>query len=353
MKKAIKKALIVLAVIFGLIIGSSAVLLNLNKPLDRNNTALVDVTVEEGDSTDDIAQALLDAGVIKSTTKYKICSKIWKYDSNYKAGVYSFSPSMRCSDIAKIIVSGKETSNSFTVPEGSTIEQIADLLAKDGLADKKKFLKAAQDSSAYSSFEFLKDAQSGKNHLEGYLFPNTYQVAPGADEQQIITTMLNQFDTVFTDEYKARAKKLGYSENDIIIVASIIEKEAQVDSDRAKIASVIYNRLNDGMKLQMCSTVQYILGEAKPVLSVADTKIKSPYNTYLHAGLPKGPICSPGQASIKAALYPAKTDYMYFVVSDKLDGSHKFSKTYAKFEKDSAAYEKALAKQEKSKGSNS
>ena len=216
-----------------------------------------------------------------------------------------------------------------------------------GLVDKKKFLEAAQNSDAYSDFGFLKDAQKGKNHLEGYLFPSTYQVAPKADEEQIITTMLNQFDTVFTDEYRARAKKLGYTENQIIIIASIIEKEAQVDEDRPKIASVIYNRLDDGMNLQMCSTVQYILGKAKPILSVADTKIDSPYNTYIHSGLPKGPICSPGEASIKAALYPAKTDYMYFVVSEKLDGSHNFSKSYSKFEKDTRAYEKALAKKNK------
>ena len=111
----------------------------------------------------------------------KICSKIWHYDSNYKAGVYSISPSMTCSDIAKVIVSGKETTNSFTVPEGSTIETVAETLAKDGLVDKKKFLEAAQNSDAYSDFGFLKDAQKGKNHLEGYLFPSTYQVAPKAD----------------------------------------------------------------------------------------------------------------------------------------------------------------------------
>ena len=125
------------------------------------------------------------------------------------------------------------------------------------------------------------------------------------------------------------------------------ENSVNAVEDRPKIASVIYNRLDDGMNLQMCSTVQYILGKAKPVLSVADTKIDSPYNTYIHSGLPKGPICSPGEASNKAALYPAKTDYMYFVVSEKLDGSHNFSKSYSKFEKDTRAYEKALAKKNK------
>ena len=157
--------------------------------------------------------------------------------------------------------------------------------------------------------------------------------------------MLDQFEK---QPYKVYAESgSSYSLNDIITVASIIERECKVDEERPLVASVIYNRLAKGMPLQMCSTVQYILGKAKPVLSVADTKIDSPYNTYIHSGLPKGPICSPGEASIKAALYPAKTNYMYFVVSEKLDGSHNFSKSYSKFEKDTRAYEKALAKKNK------
>ncbi len=346
MKKSIKRAMIVLGILFVIIVGSSALLSYLNEPLDRDNSALVSVVVEQGSSTSDIANALKDAGVIRSARNFKICSKIWRFDGKYKAGVYSFSQSMTCSEISEIIVSGKETTNTFTIPEGYTINQIASTLAENGLVDKERFIKATKDSSAYDGFDFLKDAQKGKNHLEGYLFPSTYQVATNADEKEIITTMLNQFDSVFTDEYKKRAKKLGYSENEIIIIASIIEKEAQVDEDRAKIASVIYNRLDDGMNLQMCSTIQYILGEAKEVLTIADTQIDSPYNTYQNSGLPKGPICSPGEASIKAALYPDDTDYLYFVVSEKLDGSHNFSKSYSQFQKDSAAYEKALEKRD-------
>ena len=346
MKKSIKKAMLVLGILFVVIVGSSALLSYLNEPLDRDNSALVNVVVEEGSSTTDIANALKDANIIRSVRKFKICSKIWRYDGKYKAGIYSFSQSMTCSEISKIIVSGKESTNTFTIPEGYTIKQVAATLADNRLVDKDKFLEATKDSSAYKDFDFLDDAQKGKNHLEGYLFPSTYQVATNADEKQIITTMLSQFEQVFTDEYKKRAKELGYSENEIIIIASIIEKEAQVDEDRAKIASVIYNRLDKGMNLQMCSTIQYILGEAKPVLSIADTQIDSPYNTYQNSGLPKGPICSPGEASIKAALYPDDTDYLYFVVSEKLDGSHNFSKSYSQFEKDSAAYEKALEKQD-------
>ena len=348
MKNAIKKALLILVIIFAVIIGSSALLSALNSPMDRTDHSYTMVTVKEGATTDDIAEALKDAGVIKSTTRYKICSKIWRYDGNYKAGVYSVSPSMSCSDIAKIVVSGKANVHTITIPEGYTIKQTAEALDKAGMCDKDAFLKAARNSS-FKEFDFLDDAQSGKNHLEGYLFPSTYQIAVGASPEQIITTMLDQFDQEFTAKDKARAKKLGYSENDIIIIASIIEREAQTDDDRAKIASVIYNRLDKGMKLQMCSTVQYVLGKNKPILSIADTQKKSPYNTYLHKGLPKGPICSPGKKSIQAALYPDHTDYLYFVVSEKLDGSHNFSKTEAQFEKDSAAYAKALEKKNSNK----
>ena len=125
-------------------------------------------------------------------------------------------------------------------------------------------------------------------------------------------------------------------------MSSIIEREAKIDSDRPLVSSVIYNRLKINMKLQMCSTVQYILGEPKETLTYKDIAIDDPYNTYLYAGLPPGPICSPGKASIEAALYPADTDYIYFVVSEKLDGSHNFSSNSADFEKDKAAYQAAL-----------
>lgn len=341
MKKSIKKTMIVLIVILAALVALSSGLLFLNRPADRNDTTYVTVTIEDGSSTHGIAETLKEAKVIRSVNSYKIISKLWRYDGKYKAGQYALSPSMRASDIGKIIVSGAGSTNTITIPEGYTVDQIAKKLAEDGIVDEEKF-KEALTKVDYSKFDFLKDAQSGEKHLEGYLFPDTYQVSVGADEEQIIITMLNQFDRVFTDKYKKRAKELGLSENEIIIVASIIEREAKTDEDRAKVASVIYNRIKAGMPLQMCSTVQYILGKQKEVLSIADTKIESPYNTYLHAGLPAGPICSPGKAAIKAALYPAETDYLYFVVSEKLDGSHNFSATYAQFEKDTAAYEKAL-----------
>jgi UPF0755 protein len=148
--------------------------------------------------------------------------------------------------------------------------------------------------------------------------------------------MLYQFSKVFTEESKARARELGMSVRELITLASIIEREAQVSEDRPVIASVFYNRLKIGMPLQSCATVQYILGEQKPVLSIEDTRIESPYNTYLISGLPPGPIASPGAESIQAALYPADTKYLFFLA--KGDGSHAFSETYEQFLRDKAKY---------------
>jgi UPF0755 protein len=346
MKKSVKKALIILAIILAVLFAISSGLSMLNSPKDRSDTTYTNVTIEEGSSTEDIAKALQKAGVIDSVRNFRILSKLWRYDGKYKAGTYALSPSMRSSDIAKTIINGSENTNTVTIPEGYTIEQTAEALDKAGVADKDKFMDAAENGD-FSSFSFLDDAQTGKNHLEGYLFPDTYQFGVNASEKQIITTMLNQFDNVFTEKYKKRAKKLGYTENEIVIIASMIERETQVDSDRAKVASVIYNRLDANMPLQLDCTVQYALGKQKESLTYKDTQVDSPYNTYTNTGLPKGPICSPGKESIEAALYPAKTDYLYYVLSSKLDGSHKFSSTYSQFEKDKAAYSKALKKQNK------
>ena len=346
MKKSVKKALGILIALLLILIALSASLLIINKPKDRTDNTFVVVKIKEGSSTNDIAKELYKKGVISSVSKYKLVSKIWRYDGKYKAGSFSVSPSMRSSDIAQTIVKGVSSTKTFTIPEGYTIEQTATKLDKEGIVNKDKFLEIAKHGN-FSKFSFLKGAQTGDNHLEGYLYPDTYAVDLDADETQVITTMLNQYDKVFTKKYRKRAKELNLSENEIIIIASLIERESQYDGDRAKIASVIYNRIKAGMPLQIDATIQYALGKPKENLSIADTKIDSPYNTYTNKGLPPGPICSPGKASIKAALYPESTDYLYYVVSEKLDGTHNFSKDYNKFLKDKEAYSKALAEKNK------
>ena len=335
LKKKILIAVICVAVI--IVAGAVFYITGLGKALDSNDTQTVSVIISSGSSTGQIGQILEEEGIISSADKFKIWSRIKGYDSRYKAGTYTLSPSMDFQEIADIIVSGKVTTVNFTIPEGYTIYQTASAIAAKGLGDYDTLVSLIEAGDF--EYDFLKDAQNNKNKLEGYLFPNTYTVDDGMNEEQIIKVMLDQFEK---QPYKVYAESgSSYSLNDIITVASIIERECKVDEERPLVASVIYNRLAKGMPLQMCSTVQYVLGKQKEVLTYADTRIESPYNTYTNTGLPPGPICSPGLAAIKAALNPADTDYLYFVLSEKLDGTSNFSSDYAQFEKDKAAYDKA------------
>lgn len=335
LKKKILIAVICVAVI--IVAGAVFYITGLGKALDSNDTQTVSVIISSGSSTGQIGQILEEEGIISSADKFKIWSRIKGYDSQYKAGTYTLSPSMDFQKIADIIVSGKVTTVNFTIPEGYTIYQTASAIAAKGLGDYDTLVSLIEAGDF--EYDFLKDAQNNKNKLEGYLFPNTYTVDEGMNEEQIIKVMLDQFEK---QPYKVYAESgSSYSLNDIITVASIIERECKVDEERPLVASVIYNRLAKGMPLQMCSTVQYVLGKQKEVLTYADTRIESPYNTYTNTGLPPGPICSPGLAAIKAALNPADTDYLYFVLSEKLDGTSNFSSDYAQFEKDKAAYDKA------------
>lgn len=340
-----KKIIIAIIAVVILAVGAGFFYLNsLDKAYDPEKKDTKIVTIESGSTTGDIGALLEKEGIIKGATSFKMFSKFKGYDGKYQAGTYGLAPSMKLSEIADAIISGKTQNMSFTIPEGYTIAQIADKLSDEGLIKKKKFLNLIKNGKF--EYDFLKEAQSGENHLEGYLYPETYTVELNASEEDIINAMLTQFETVYTKEFSARAKELGYTQNQIMVIASIIERECVVDDERGTVASVIYNRLKEGMPLQMDSTVQYVLGKQKENLSYKDTEIESPYNTYTNTGLPPGPIGAPGIASIKAALYPEKTNYIYFVVDKKLDGSHVFSKDYNKFLKDKDEYYEALEKQE-------
>ena len=232
------------------------------------------------------------------------------------------------------------------------------------MGDQETFERIVKDPKWFDTYEFLRYASNEEamrsslpdNYLEGYLMPNTYYVAEGSSEEEIINTMLRQFDQdVFEGIFKGQeaewkdlltrygaylTTEQGVQLRDIIKYASIIEREAILDEERPKVAAVIYNRLEKGMKFQMCSTVQYVIGKQKDNLTYADLEIDSPYNSYKYKDIP-GPICSPGMASIRAAFYPSDADYLYFVASEKLDGTSNFSSDYNQFLKDKAAYDKA------------
>jgi len=341
---AVKLIVLIILLLAALFAGSLVYINSMGSAYKPKDDTIIQVDIPQGATVDNIADILEKNKVIHSAAEFKIYVRLKNITSQLQAGTYALSADMTADEIADTMAKGKTDMVTVSIPEGYTEFDIADKFTELGIVNQDKFEEALKDSSWRDQYSFLKDAQKSDNFLEGYLFPSTYLVSNTEKPDQIIKQMLNKYKSVFTDEYRARAKKLGYSENQIIIIASIIEKECGADKDRAKVASVIYNRLDSGMKLQMDSTIQYILGlsdSRKDELTIKDTDLESEYNTYKHKGLPAGPICNPGESSIKAALYPAKTDYLYFVLSDKLDNTMEFSKSYSIFLKDKEAYYKA------------
>jgi UPF0755 protein len=215
------------------------------------------------------------------------------------------------------------------------------VLIKDNLVTEESFEDAVKNG--VYDYKFLEGVPDGEARLDGFLYPETYEVYADAAPTEVIDKMLAQFDKLFKPEYYDKAKAMGYTVREIVTMGSVIERESKTADERSVMAGVFYNRLAKDMKLESCATIQYILGEPKEVLTLDDLAAESPYNTYLHEGLPPGPVCSPRIQSVEAALYPDENDFIYFVVSEKLDGTHNFSADYNQFLKDKSAYQKAIA----------
>lgn len=287
------------------------------------------ITIASGSTTTDIAQLLTEQQIIRYPSFFKLIVKLNKQDGAFKEGVYELNSAMGYQEIMKILKGEEETAAlvRVTIPEGFEFRQIAERIANAGLSSQEELIKIANHDNF--DYDFIRSLPSGREYrLEGYVFPDTYYFPKNATAHDIIDTMLRQFQSVYTDSYKQRAQELAMTIDQIVTLASIIEREAAGDEDRKDVASVFHNRLKSSSYpyLQSCATVQYILKERKPVLSEHDTRIASPYNTYQNKGLPIGPIASPGKASIEAALYPNDTDYLFFVVGK--ENKHVFSKTY-------------------------
>ncbi len=332
-KLFISLVLIVILAITALAVLSSY-LASTNSPVNAANSEVINVEIPKGSSTKKIASILLENQLTKSVSAFKLQSRIKGYDGTYKSGFYRLSQSMSMEEIMIALQKGTAVTVRFTIPEGFDLKKITERLASENLINPEKF--SLQVEQGVFDYKFLKDAPAGKERLEGYLYPDTYEVFPDSSEEQIINKMLLRFNQVFTDAYYARAKELGMSVGEVMTLASIIEREAIIPEDRAIISSVFHNRLKIKMPLQSCATVQFILGDQKAKLTNKDIAIDSPYNTYIINGLPPGPICSPGVASIEAALYPEDTNYLYFLA--KGDGSSVFSVTYEDFLKNKDAY---------------
>ncbi|WP_027399673.1 endolytic transglycosylase MltG [Anaerovorax odorimutans] len=336
----------ILTVAILILIGFIAFTVYLNtesKALNPGNNKAVNIVIPSGSGTEDIANILEENKIIDNVTVFKLQSKTKGYEGRYKAGEYVLSSNMSMIEIMDSLVKGNTNTMRFTIPEGYTLNDIENRLAEKGMINNETFKNEIE--TGIFDYKFLKDAPVGENRLEGYLYPETYDVFTSATEHDIIDRMLKQFDSLFTEEYYNRAEEIGLNINEVITIASLIERETRVTGEKEIISSVIKNRLEIGMPLQIDATVQYALGEHKERLTYADLKVESPYNTYKINGIPPGPICCPSIDSIKAALYPADTDYLYYVLKPSLDGTHAFSNNYNQFLKDKDDYIKNAFKE--------
>ena len=265
---------------------------------------------------DQVADALKNAGIIQYKWLFELYSKFSSADVKIDPGTYDVSTKLDYRALVTAMQSGSESMEitSITFPEGYTEDQIFKLLEDNNVCSSADlYAAAANDDFDYS---FLEDLDKGQaTRLEGYLFPDTYDFYQGESADTAINRFLKNYQSKITADMMTQAGNLGYSMHDIIIIASLIEKEAGNDSERANVASVIYNRLNIDMPLGLDSTINYIKNSSTFQLTDADKNTESPYNTFLNAGLPAGPICNPGLASIEAALNPNDTDYYYFAIN--------------------------------------
>ena len=310
----------ILLAFFALNVANDA--LALMKPSSELN-----VRIERGSTVGTIAGELKESGLIKHRWAFVLFAKLTGNANNFQYGTYTLNTDM---DYLELVTNLQKTATfrqtvRITIPEGRELREIIETLDKNNVCSSEDLWDAVENHEF--DYDFLKDLPQRPNRLEGYLFPDTYEFFEDSDADTVLAKMLDNFNAKFSDDLRKRASEIGMSLDEVVTLASIIEREAASDEDRATVSSVFHNRLNSKQYplLQSCATVQYILKERKPVLTYADVRIESPYNTYLHEGLPIGPIASPGLASIKAALYPETTDYYFFVVS--ATGEHVFSKT--------------------------
>ena len=283
----------------------------------RADAESVHVTIENGDSMTRIVQRLKEAKVIEDGAALLILAKLSGKDREIQAGRYSFEKGTTLYSIFSKLTRGDVTLREVTIPEGLTIRQIAGILNRQIEIDSLEFVRLATDS------RFVKGLGIPALNLEGYLFPDTYRLSWGTTPEKVARVMVEQFKKTFTDSLTRRAGEIDFSLADVVTLASMIEAEARDGNERDLISAVYHNRLRRGMLLQCDPTVIYALPELDRPLLLKDLEVDSPYNTYKYPGLPPGPICNPGKASILAALYPADVNYLYFVATGK--GSHIFS----------------------------
>jgi len=291
----------------------------------------VEVEIASGSSTAAIAETLASAGVVENALMFRLQSRLTESDGLLRAGVYTFSTGMPYNLVLEKLKIGPDiVYYDVPIPEGFTAKQIAQRFAARAQIPEAELvaLVTSGANTFVADHPYLENAYG--DSLEGFLFPATYRVKEGTSARDVVEMMLDKFDSVIADVDMSYAKSKNLDLRDVVIIASILERESKIQKEFPLVSSVIYNRLAKPMRLQLCATVLYKMPEGTTKLTNADTKVDSPYNTYIHDGLPVGPISNPGLAALTAAAAPAKTKYYYYVLTGK-DGSQTFASTYDEF----------------------
>lgn len=318
MKRAKQLLLWILTVLVAVLAGMTTAAHEFLTPKNPS-ASVVRVTIERGMRASEVAGLLEQKEIIRHAWSMRLLMRLSKTENRIQAGAYDLSPSASEYQILQKLVRGEVATVRITVPEGFTLRQIARTLGENQVVREEEFLEAARGAK----FE-IPGLRDGKEGLEGYLFPDTYDFPTHSPPAKVYGKMLDRFRELVLPLYLQSPKRLSLSHT--VILASLIEREGKIPSEYPLISAVYYNRLKAGIPLQCDATIQYALGTPRELLSAEDLKIESPYNTYLHPGLPPGPIGSPGLLALKAALSPARAAYLYYVVRG--DGGHVFSRTY-------------------------
>ena len=331
-------------------------------PVDAEDEAEYSFEISSGQSLNRVSSNLEDAGLIRSRSVFKYYCDFAGMSQKLQVGSYSLKKNMTMAEIAEQLTSGDGNPlvRNITLIPGETVEEFAAKLVKNGVLESPDaFLAACRDGLAFRDYYYVADvlesgtAKDRRYVLEGYLAPNTYEVYTSATEEDIIRRLLSQTEAAFPEEDHERAEELGLTMDQVLTLASLIEKEAK-QADFARVSAVFHNRLKAGMKLESDVTVHYVTGIRKMALTSADTSVSSPYNTYAVSGLPVGPICNPSAAAIQAALYPDEQmiteKYLFFCAKEPESGELYFSKTVDQHNRAVEAYSSLWKKYDQDRG---
>ena len=322
-----KIALIIIAVILVLLVGATCICLRdtggVNPP---DGVGYIELTDEQ--STKDIADMLYEQKIIKYPLIFRIQAKIGGYDGHFQSGSAYIESGMTYSNILDMLITPSRNTTKIVVPQGCDIKELEKLLSEAGLINSDEFYAALANPSDYN-YSFLEQLPKRDNTLEGYLYPATYEIPQGMSSHDIIDLMLGTLDAKLSAQDYEMAQNLGMTMDQVITFASLVERDTTEGSDLNRTAAVYINRARCSMPLESKGSIQFILGDRKPVLSIADTKIQSPYNTFLNVGLPIGPICNPGVDAINAVLNYVGTDDYYYALAN--DGEQIFASDYDTF----------------------